>query len=285
MAQAILLLLAGPAVKVPAAEIITQAKFPQDLIQRNPKRHDPSLAISADAIFYKMRRNQQFTLVDVRQKKDYERLHIPGALNIPLYALKTKTYLRPWPLVLVNEGCRYTDLVDECRRLRERGFNAFILDGGLPAWKRRGGVMIGDLLALQAMKTVSPRIFLREKDYLTTLVVDVSPIRSQASSRLMPYAEHLPMLNHNGDSTAGFKKLIPPNQPFQSIIIVDANGEHYATAMHFINRQGIEAFRLQGGVTGYRNYLEGLRLSSKPRAGRMKTVSHCKPCGARAEDE
>jgi rhodanese-related sulfurtransferase len=275
----------GFSANIPAAETVPTSKIPDELIARKIKKHDPSLAISVEPVLYKIRQNQQFTLVDVRSKPDFERLHIPGSVNIPLYALKTKTYLKSAPVVLVNEGFRYTDLQNECRRLMEQSFKVSILNGGLPSWKRKGGKLVGDLFALDDMKAVSPHIFFREKNYENTLVVDISPTRSEASIRLIPYAKHIPVLEDNDASAAKFKKLITKNRPFQSIIIFNETGEQYEKAEKIMSRMGIEAFNLQGGVAGYQNYLEGLLLSWKPRDSRMKTVSNCKPCGEKQEKE
>ena len=43
------------------------------------------------------------TLVDVRSTDDFQRLHIPGSLNIPLYAVKTKIFLKSFPMVQGTE--------------------------------------------------------------------------------------------------------------------------------------------------------------------------------------
>jgi len=282
---AITIILIGFYANVPAAETAPVSIIPDELIARKIKKHDPFLAISVEAVLYKIRQNQKFTLVDVRSIQDFERLHIPGAVNIPLHAVKTKNYLKSAPLVLVNEGIRYSELEDECRRLVKRGFKVSILDGGLPAWKRKGGRLVGDLFALEAMKTVAPRVFFREKDYENTLIIDFSPTRSEASSRLIPFAKHIPVLDDRDGSAAELKKLISNNRSFQSIILFNESGEHYEKAAKIMNRMGIEAFSLKGGLAGYQKYMEGLLLSWKPRDSRMKTVSKCQPCGERAEDE
>jgi rhodanese-related sulfurtransferase len=279
------IILAGFSANISAAQTVPTSKIPDELIARKIKKHDPFLAISVEAVLYKIRQSRQFTLVDVRSREEFERLHIPGSVNIPLYAVKTKTYLKSAPVVLVNEGFRYTDLQNECRRLMERGFKVSILDGGLPAWKRKGGKLVGDLFALDDMKAVSPHIFFREKNYENTLVLDISPTRSDASSRLIPFAKHIPVSDDNDASAAKFKKLITKNKPFQSIIIFNETGEQYEKAEKIMSRMGIETFNLQGGVAGYQNYLEGLLLSWKPRDRRMKTVSNCKPCGEKQEKE
>jgi 3-mercaptopyruvate sulfurtransferase SseA len=89
---AAIILLAGLSVNVSAAGPDPTSEIPDELIARKLKKHDPSLAISVEAVLYKLKRNQKLTLVDVRSWQNFERLHIPGSINIPLYAVKTKTY-------------------------------------------------------------------------------------------------------------------------------------------------------------------------------------------------
>jgi rhodanese-related sulfurtransferase len=281
----IALILPGLSASISLAETSPSSEIPDKLIARKLKQHDRSLAITVDAVLYKIRQNQKFTLVDVRSREDFERLHIPDSVNLALYAVKTKTFLKSAPLVLVNEGFRYSELENECRRLMERGFQVSILDGGLPAWKRKGGQLTGDFFALDAMKIVPPQIFFREKDYENTLVVDISPTRTEESKQLLPYAKHVPVMDDKDVSSAGFKKLFAKNKPFQSIIIINETGEMYEKAEMFISRMGIDAFNLQGGLIGYQKYMQGLLLSWKPLDSRMKTVSNCKPCGEKPEQE
>jgi len=284
---AIPLILMGSFTNIFAAEVDTFANIPDELIARKLKKHDASLAISAEAVLHKLKQNQEFTLVDVRGRQDFERLSIPGAVNIGLYAVKTKTYLKSAPIVLVNEGFRYAELEDESKRLAQHGFKVSILDGGLPAWQRQGGRLTGDFFALDEMKSVSAPVFFREKDYETSLVVDISPTRSDASSKLLPYALHLPELDSNPASEAGFRKVFARRQksPFQSVVIFNETGAQYDRAQEYLSRTGIDAFILKGGLAAYQKYLAGLLLSWKPRNSRMKTVSNCRPCGEGAEEE
>jgi rhodanese-related sulfurtransferase len=275
----ITIIFAGFSANISAAETASVSNIPEELIVRKLKKHDPSLAISVKAVRYKIRQNQGFTLVDVRGREDYERLYIPGSVNIPLYAVKTKSYLKSTPVVLVNEGFRYTELENECRRLMERGFQVSILDGGLPAWKRKGGQLTGDLFTLDEMKKISPQVFFREKDYENTLVVDISLARGAASNELIPFARHLPFVDDNKDLLASIKQLYPSKKPFQKLVIFNETGKQYERAEKILDRIGVDTYKLQGGVAGYQKYLEGLMLSWKPRDRRMKTVSNCKPCG------
>lgn len=279
------LILAGFCPNISAADSTLPSAIPDELIARQLKTLDRSLAISVEAVLYRLKRNQPLTLVDVRRQQDFDRLHIPGSINIPLYAVKTKTYLKPVRVVLVNQGFNYAELQAECRRLGERGFSVSILDGGLPAWKRKGGQLIGDLFALEDMKTVSSRVFFQAKDDESTEVVDISRIRSDASTRLFPYATHIPILHETNRAISELKRLNRKNRPLPSIVIFDENGEQYERAEKILSRMGIDSFYLQGGAAAYQKYLDGLLLSWKPRDNRMKTVGKCKPCGEKIVNE
>ena len=83
--------------------------------------------------------------VDVRRPEVYARAHISGSLQMPLYAVKTKTFLRERPVVLMDEGFGSRVLEKETRFLREQGFSGLsIWYGGLNAWQRLGGSLDGE---------------------------------------------------------------------------------------------------------------------------------------------
>jgi rhodanese-related sulfurtransferase len=284
---AVTISLIGFSINIFAAEFDLFHRIPDEIIVRSLKKRDPLLAISVEAVLYNLRQNQKLILVDVRSGKDFERLHIPGAINIPLHAVKTKIYLKASFLVLVNGGFSYAELEDECRRLAARGFKVSILDGGLPAWQRKDGKLTGDLFAVNEMKTISAPVFFREKDYENTLVIDISPEHKEEFSRLIPYAKYIPIVAGSDPPATELSKLIAnhKNMPFQSVVIVNETGEQYEKAEKFMKQMGIEAYKLKGGLAGYQKYLEGLLLSWKPRDSRLKTVGDCKPCGEKSAKE
>ena len=259
----------------------------QVLVNRTLKQPDASFAISPDAVIYGLEQKQRLTLIDVRTPEDFERLHIPGSLNISLQAVKTKDFLKSFPVVLINEGFQYNPLQSECRKLTALGFKAFILDGGLIAWERKGGRLVGDLFELQDMKTVSPRILLQAKNYETTLVIDISPVQTEIAKQLMPYSKHIPVAAEPAVWFGEFKRIITvhKNQPFLSVVVFNENGDGYDRAVKILTGQGVNAFYLQGGVAGYKKYLEDLMLSWLPRDSRIKTNRKCRTCGEEIKEK
>ena len=79
-------------------------------------------------------------LIDVRDTDSYARSHIPEALHIPAYAIKTKGFLRNRDIVLMDAGWCNPVLERVCAELNESGWKSVkILRGGLSSWRRHGG--------------------------------------------------------------------------------------------------------------------------------------------------
>ena len=262
------------------------SEIPEKLYNRKPKQYESSFAISPDAVLYKLKQKQKITFVDVRNPEDFARLHIPGSLNIPLYAVKTKVFLKSFPIVLVNAGFHYTPLEAKCRKLKDIGFKVFILDGGLPAWKRKGSPLVGDLFALAEMQAVSPQVFFRGKDCENTLVIDISPVQTELSRQLIPYSRHIPV---SAEPSEWFRKLSRiianhKNQPLLSVVVFNETGDGYDQTNKIIAGLDVNISYLQSGVAGYKRYLEDLLLSWLPRDSRIKTNKKCKSCVKKIEE-
>lgn len=67
----------------------------------------PGLMISMDSIVADREKKKEWMLVDIRPTAAFEKLRIPGSLNVPIFAIKTKPFLKKQDLVLVDEGYRY----------------------------------------------------------------------------------------------------------------------------------------------------------------------------------
>jgi rhodanese-related sulfurtransferase len=264
----------------------SMSAIPEVLLNRNLKQHDASFAISPDAVLYKLKQKQKMTLVDVRNPEDFARLHIPGSLNLPLHAVKTKVFLKSFAIVLINEGFNFSPLESECWLLTDLGFKAFILDGGLPAWKRKGSPLAGDLFALEEMQVVSPQVFFREKDYENTLVINTTPVQTEIYRQLMPYSRHIPVSADPGRWVRKLNRIIADhkNQPFLSVVVFSETGDGYDRVNKMLAGLNVNAFYLQGGVAGYKHYLEDLMVSWLPRASRIKTNRKCRTCSEEIEE-
>ena len=262
------------------------SEISEKLYNRKPKQYDASFAISPDAVLYKLKQKQKISLVDVRNPADFARLHIPGSLNIPLHAVKTKVFLKSFTIVLINAGFHYSPLAAECRKLKDRGFKVFILDGGLPVWKRNGGRIGGDLFALAEMQAVSPHVFFQEKDFENTLVIDIAPVQTELSRQLIPYSRHIPVSAEPSIWLRKLNRIIAghKNQPFLSVLVFNETGDGYDQAHKIFAGLDVNISYLQSGAAGYKRYLEDLLLSWLPRDSRIKTNRKCKSCVEKIEE-
>lgn len=91
---------------------------------------------------YRSHAENEHVLLDVRKQKDYDKEHIDGALNIPLNKLNKKLKVLPknQPIVCVCwDGVRSREATF---LLKNAGYNASYLVGGVKAWRREGGDVV-----------------------------------------------------------------------------------------------------------------------------------------------
>ena len=91
-------------------------------------------AVHPDTLHKKMEADSTPLLIDVRDAKEFEKKHVPGALSVPLGDLeRASTGFDPdRPIVTYcNSGIRGRAAA---RMLGRRGFDAATLEGGLKAW-------------------------------------------------------------------------------------------------------------------------------------------------------
>jgi rhodanese-related sulfurtransferase len=85
-------------------------------------------------------RRGEVTVLDVRPRSEYVAGHIPGAVSVPLAALKRHLGGLPRRLEIVAycRGPFCVLAVEAVRILRKRGFKAVRLEDGVPDWRARG---------------------------------------------------------------------------------------------------------------------------------------------------
>ena len=136
------------------------------------------------------------------------------------------------------------------------------------------------------MKTVSPRVFLQEKDCENTLVIDISPVQMEISRQLLPHSRHIPVAAEPGEWFRKLNRIIADhkNQPFLSVVVLNETGDGYGRVDKRLAGLGVNAFYLHGGVAGYKKYLGDLLLSWLPRDSRIKTNRKCRSCVKEIEE-
>lgn len=224
-----------------------------------------------------------FTIVDVRSPEAFNTVHIPGALNIPSHLLRTKSFLRSSGVVLVDNFGGDPKLEQTCRDLRSQSFASVdILRGGLNSWRRAGGALEGDPVAVKNISLMSPSDYSKVRDFSDWLVVNVSSNSVRAALLIPEIKSDLRLLTFD-------------LRPSTSILIIDDRGDNYERATAEISGfEDAAVFYLSGGLAGYENYLrlasarpEKHSIQSKPsqpasnqkQSGMGGGLVRRKPCG------
>ena len=255
--------------------------IPRALLDINPRKMDPSLWISYKLVTERIKDKQEIVFIDIRTKEEFEKSRIPGSLNIPLYAIKTKNYLKPKSVVLVNEGYNFGQLEKECRQLRDFGFiKTSILAGGLYSWMKNGSILEGDAFVQKDLNKIDPGDFFPDKDYEEWVIIDVTASEESDYQNLIPQAIHIPYINDEEQFIPDFKTAITRhsnNNAFRNILITNASGEQYEEIERLIQKSGIvdNIFYLKGGLKGYMAFLRKQVLIHQQEKRVKKTTKKC----------
>ena len=246
-------------------------------------QQDLSFAVSPGWVMAKLNQGPKPVIVDIRSPEDYEKLRIPQSMNLPLYAVKTKPYLRDRLIVLVNEGYVYAELAEEARKLKQKGFSAAILFGGLIAWDKNKGELVGDVFEISRMKGITPKIFYQEKELEQHLVVDLSiedwaETKNISKNRVRIPIEKLEKYL-SGDLSGTGKVSLEKANEFMTVLIVNERGSDCEKIEKIVeNAKTQNVFFLKGGWLAYEQYVNDLQLASAPKEDRMVTRSACDSC-------
>ena len=111
----------------------------QQLIQSYFRERDRLEPLSRKELLRRIR-DKQVTVLDVRSPDEFVAGHLPGAVNIPLNALRRRLKELP-PSEQIVAYCRgpYCVLSYEAvAQLRKHGYEAWRLEDGYPEWKAAG---------------------------------------------------------------------------------------------------------------------------------------------------
>jgi len=232
-------------------------------------------------VFDKLKEKDPPTLVDVREKAQFEAVNIPGSINIPLFAVKTKTFLKARPLILVNEGYAYEPLERACAHLRNNGFKAWILDGGLTAWKQKGGALRGDPFQQQGLNKVPAPVFYTEKAYDNWLIVDMGTAERAQTTALMPQAIHIPLVKNTAAFATALKKAVAQHKdnPLLLVLLFNDKGEGYEAIEQAIHEGGMaKVFFLTGGLEAYDRFVKNLSQIRQAQDNSKQIIKKCINC-------
>jgi rhodanese-related sulfurtransferase len=224
--------------------------WPRNLIARID---DTTCAISPNEV-KAWRVSGDLLVAELRPSSEFERIRIPGSVNLPVRELRTKLYLRERRLLLVDRGYRLHELTAACRSIRESGFNGVrVLWGGLEAWRGHVGPLAGDGLAEAALNRAGPEALESGLYHGDWVVIDVSETRGAATEQFgtvthVPFngGLHFASRLSNAIAAAGDARA-------RFVVLVDRDGTRYEAIKRAIGRGWPEyLYFLDGGIEAYR---------------------------------
>jgi rhodanese-related sulfurtransferase len=247
------------------------------------KKRNPAYAISVEVVFERLKEKDPPTIVDVREQSQFEAVSIPGSINIPLFAVKTKTFLKAKPLILVNDGYAYEPMERACAHLRNNGFKAWILDGGLTAWKQKGGALHGDPFQQQGLDKVPAPVFYTEKAYDNWLIVNITPSKQTKPNSLIPEAVNIPLTKNTSSFVSSLQKAVARHKdnPLLLVMLLNEKGEGYETIEQPLREAGMaKVFFLSGGIEAYDRFVKNLSVIRQAQDNSKQTIKKCINCPA-----
>ena len=215
----------------------------------------PDLLVAATNLLANPARLAEISFVDVRGQDQYRLGRIPGSLNLPLFTVKARGFLRPKRLVLLNEGHNPADLLQEASRLKQLQFaSVAVLDGGLRAWQQAGGQLEGEDVAASRLATITPAQFHFGQADNPWLVEALGDSAAATGDWLGLTATPLPA---GGPALLpGLTTALQRNPAARRLLLVSAHGDDYAAQEKILHGfTGPPVFYLAGGAKGYAQFL------------------------------
>jgi rhodanese-related sulfurtransferase len=252
------------------------------LLTRRLRACNPSFLISVESVLKRLKNRERTILIDVRNAWDFQKFRIPGSINIPLFSVKEKAFLKSCPIVLVEEGYGYSNLEKECERLKESGFlSVWILDGGMRSWECGGGQIEGDVFAINGLSKVPTREFFNEKDYDHWTLVDIGPEGGANARWWMPQSVARPFPGNKDDFIAQVKAMRKPGVEGRRslVLLYDAKGEHSEAVDHLLREANMDGvFYLEGGANAYKAFLMQQAAAWQQKTSVIRTERKCAHC-------
>lgn len=233
--------------------------------------------ISPDIISKKVK---DFLIVDVRNANSFEKYKIVGSVNIPLFAIQQKPFIKDKKVILADIGYRYHLLEKVCKTLRKSGNSVWILNGGLIGWYRGGYPIEGDLIALNQGITISPAEFFEERQYDHWVIIDTTFNHGVNKEYFYPRSIHIPFRSPE-NFISRLKNIIDPRKNDFKIftLILNDFGIHYNRIDQSLRSANFRNYYfLKGGTINYFSFLKNQARIWNQNEERKATVEKCRSC-------
>nr|WP_303649986.1 rhodanese-like domain-containing protein [Desulfobotulus pelophilus] len=224
-------------------------------------------------------REGQIVLMDTRPADVFESCHIPDSINVPLYGIRTRSFLKKKSIVLVGNGFSLGAAVSMGEELNKAGYSASVLAGGLLAWQERGGRLAGDPFACHGLAVVSPDLFAESLGREQPLMIYVK----EEEGERVPSSFFHGLLNLSSISSDGGQALrdvlgLRDNFFLRPLVLITGDGRDNAVLQRRVSAEGIrQVYFLAGGWKGYEEYRRKQQAGMGPVEKRSVGDYGCSP--------
>ena len=213
-------------------------------------------------------RGKPVVFVDIRPESDYRAAHLPGAINVPAYALTSRAFFKGKDVVLVDDGGCRRETEALCPQIERRGaVSARILDGGLLGWCEGGNALEGqNREGVQKLKAESLDLLIRCGKWQTVYV----GTNTAAASVFLPGSLAIPLssLKQSRESARQWPSGVPGGGRILLVGDADVAGADLAAVR---NLSGRRVYSLAGGLDAA---IRRLALLAKVGFGKKESVTH-----------
>lgn len=241
-------------------------------VQRDPKRCFVSAGSSRFVA-------QSMVIVDIRSKDEFEDFRAAGSINLPLYAVQKKPFLRDRPVLLVGSAHVALDHPSICDQLQRAGLDdAKVLDKGVAAWVLFGGRILGKAPSVRELFGVEPAKVSQMRPTGSFLVIADSE-NSRLGKKLFSEEEVrlLEPISTAKDLVNALNATLKEKSGVSVLIAESGSGPKTSSDSDGLNAYLLnhDIFFLRGGATAYQDYLNKQKaLLARPEGG-ISSVKRC----------
>lgn len=235
--------------KYPLKEV-DGVRIASEVLMRREKVRSKGKYITVKAAQERLKGSVKPVIIDVREQLSYSSYNIAGSINMPLYMVKTKSFLRSKDLIVVSEGYNSATLEAEADSLKRAGYRVSILKGGINSWIRGGGELFTSPASRLEGSLITGEELYKERDYNDLVIIDLSKERAD-NSYYLPTSKHLPF-----NSADDLKRALNSYKE-KIVIIVNEEGQGYEKIEAALKGASLNnLFYLVGGMAEYRQFLK-----------------------------
>jgi len=194
-------------------------------------------------------------IIDIRRTENYRLSPINNSVNMKLYQIQTKNYLKKKNMVIVGNAFSEMSLLKACMKLRGDGYNhVHILKDGSAAWFKYGNLPKNNKL-YKTIYYLSPGDL---RDLYFKNEFFVLNISGEENGVVQKNISDVKVVALSGKQSKLFSKIgkfAEKNRKISKFILIDMDGNKYRT-LHKLNMKYADKFFffLDGGLTALKKY-------------------------------